>query len=295
MKILIIGSNGFIGSHLSRAIGDLGDVVSADFSTADRERGSSQARIGRLKEIFNQHRPDVCVNCSGAAHVPNSFATPFTDFDRNTVAVYEMLDVINRHSKNTRFVHLSSAAVYGNPKALPVAEDAALEPVSPYGYHKMAAEQFCAEFAKIYGVHSVSLRIFSAFGPGLRKQLFWDTYRKWRDLPEIRLFGTGDETRDFIFIDDLCAAVSAVVSKADFAGECINVASGKGVSIRDAVTMLLRELGGEKDALFQGTRREGDPDRWRADITRLKNLGFEANTTMSEGIRATAKWLKEQK
>ncbi|RRD25664.1 NAD-dependent epimerase/dehydratase family protein [Brucellaceae bacterium VT-16-1752] len=289
MKIMIIGARGFIGAHLKVFMAGFGEVVTASlssFQNGDRKQNFAQ--------LFSSVRPDVCINCSGAAHVPSSFKDPLSDFEMNTASVYEMLAAIKQHSPETRFVHLSSAAVYGNPVGLPIAEDAPLCPVSPYGYHKRAAEQFCQEFSQIYGVRSVSLRIFSAYGPGLRKQLLWDTYCKWRDSPEVKLFGTGDETRDFIFIDDVCEAILAVIKRAQFKGENINVASGVAVSIREIVTMLLQELGGSKLAYFEGCKREGDPDSWRADIGTLAALGFNNKTPIINGIRATAQWLKEQ-
>lgn len=288
MKILIIGARGFIGGHLKMFMTGFGEVITASLSSlqnGDRKQNFAQ--------LFTSVRPDVCINCSGAAHVPSSFKDPLCDFDMNTVSVYEMLATIRQHSPGTRFVHLSSAAVYGNPVSLPIAESSPLCPVSPYGYHKRAAEEFCQEFSQIYGVQSVSLRIFSAYGPGLRKQLLWDTYCKWRDSAEVKLFGTGDEARDFIFIDDVGEAILTVIKRAQFRGESINVGSGVAVSIREIVTMLLQELGGSKQVSFEGRKREGDPDAWRADIRTLEALGFKNKTPIINGIKATAQWLKE--
>ena len=289
MKTLIVGARGFIGSHLKEYMANFGEVVAVSLSSL---QGGDRKQ--RLTQLFASIQPDICVNCSGAAHVPSSFSNPLNDFEMNTASVYEMLAAIRQESPGTRFVHLSSAAVYGSPVTLPIAESAPLNPVSPYGYHKLAAEQFCQEFSSIYGIKTVSLRIFSAYGPGLRKQLLWDTYRKWRASTEVKLFGTGDETRDFIFIDDVCEAIRAVVERAGFGGESINIASGTAISIREIVTLLLKELGGAHQADFVGQKREGDPDSWCANITTLKALGFENRTSLIDGIKATAQWLKEQ-
>ncbi len=289
MKTLIVGARGFIGSHLKDFMANFGDVVTVSLSSL-----KSGDRKTELTQLFARIQPDVCVNCSGAAHVPSSFSNPLHDFEMNTASVYEMLAAIREKSPATRFVHLSSAAVYGSPVTLPIGEGAMLRPVSPYGYHKLAAEHFCQEFSNIYGVRTVSLRIFSAYGPGLRKQLLWDTYCKWRNSTEVKLFGTGNETRDFIFIDDVCEAIRVVVKRAEFCGESINIASGTAISIREIVTLLLKELGGTHQANFLGQKREGDPDSWCADIAALKALGFENGTSIIDGIKATAQWLKEQ-
>lgn len=293
MRILIIGSKGFIGSHLTLTMRALGHTVTESLSSFDEREVAQGLRTQKIAGFFRSHQPDVCINCSGAAHVPSSFSDPLNDFSKNTVAVYEMLAAIRAYSPHTRFVHLSSAAVYGNPAVLPISERAPVNPVSPYGFHKLAAEQFCREFAVLYGTKTVSLRIFSAYGPGLRKQLLWDTYQKWKQSEVIELFGTGDETRDFIFIDDLCSAIAAVVQNGTFGGETVNMASGTSISVRDIVCKLVDELGGNKEIRFIGQKRPGDPDCWRADVSSLKELGFNTQTSIETGVKATAQWQKE--
>ncbi len=288
MKTLVIGARGFIGSHLTEFLASYGEVVAVSLSSL--QGGHRRQQIAQLLRSI---KPDVCVNCSGAAHVPNSFSDPQNDFELNTASVFEMLVAIREQSPHTKFVHLSSAAVYGNPVRLPIGESAPLTPVSPYGYHKLAAEQICQEFSKIYGINTVSLRIFSAYGPGLRKQLLWDVYCKWRNSGDLELFGTGAEERDFIFIDDVCAAIQTIVKSATFVGESINVGSGEAKSIREIVTLFLHELGGSGNVRFAGRKREGDPDCWCADIASLRSLGFECKTSIASGIKATAQWLKE--
>jgi len=287
MRVFIIGSTGFIGSHLISAMRTSGYTV-----IEDSEIGKEQ-QTSRISRFLKSYQPDVCVNCSGAAHVSRSFDEPFHDFSRNTVEVYQFLDAIRIYSPHTRFVHLSSAAVYGSPKVLPISETAATNPVSPYGFHKLAAESFCREFTMLYGIKTTSLRIFSAYGPGLRKQILWDAYQKWKQSPVIDLFGTGEETRDFIFIHDLCSAIEAVIRNGPFGGEAINVASGVSISIRDVIAIFERELGGEKKFRFVGHKRTGDPDYWHADISLLKGLGFAVQTPIETGIKVTAQWQKE--
>jgi len=290
MKIFIIGSKGFIGSHLiTTMLTQNFDVIKID-SSSDKHGTGQRSRI---VEILKINQPDVCINCSGAAHVPRSFDAPFNDFEKNTIMVYEILDAIRIHSPHTRFVHLSSAAVYGNPRTLPITETAPTMPISPYGFHKLAAEKICQEFTQLYGLKTISLRIFSAYGPGLRKQLIWDSYQKWKQSPVVELFGSGDETRDFIFITDLCEAIITIIRNGDFNGNSINIASGISTSIRDIVTMLIHELGENKEIHFIDKKRTGDPDCWCADVRSLNELGFKIKTPLKIGVRTTAKWQKE--
>jgi len=295
MKIFIVGSKGFIGSHLTSTMRASGYTVIESPVKGDANVPNvwMEQQVSKISNFLKFHQPDICVNCSGAAHVLGSFDEPLLDFSRNTVDVYQILDAIRIHSPHTRFVHLSSAAVYGSPKVLPISETSATNPVSPYGFHKLASENFCREFTMLYGIKTTSLRIFSAYGPGLRKQILWDFYQKWKQSQVIDMFGTGEETRDFVFIDDLCSAIETVIRDAPFNGEAINIASGVPISIRDIVTILASELGGRKKIRFVGQKRTGDPDYWHADISFLKELGFVSSTSIETGIKVTAQWQKE--
>lgn len=244
--------------------------------------------------MMSELRPDVCINCSGAANVSASFLSPLQDFDLNVARVVQLLDSIRESGAGTRFVHLSSAAVYGNPVTQPVAESAVAAPLSPYGHHKRLAELTCAEYTQLFDVPTLSLRIFSAYGPRLRKQIFWDIFQKWKAGRHVQLFGTGEESRDFIFISDLCRAVQCVLDAGCFDGRTINVASGKSVTIRDATNVLLAELGTENGVSFSGDERKGDPSQWCANIEQLKSYGFEPKYDIYSGLKETAQWLKEQ-
>jgi UDP-glucose 4-epimerase len=296
IRVLIVGSEGFIGSTVARILGEdchvdradiLYDVEGANYHRIDPEHPN-------FVQTLETTKPDVLVNCSGAASVPLSFENPSRDFRLNALRITEMLEAIRTTAPGVRFVHLSSAAVYGNPKALPVVEDAPVAPVSPYGWHKLFAEQACREYSDLFGVPSISLRIFSCYGPGLRKQLFWDVFLKSRRSTTISLFGTGEEARDFIYVDDLGRAIRTVIDRARFDGRAINVANGGMVTIREAVGTLLGHLGSDFRADFTGRARRGDPDRWVADVSYLLSLGFAPRFDISTGLERLAAWLRDQ-
>lgn len=298
-KIIIIGSKGFIGSHAYNFFSALDDYecwgcdVAVDY-TDDRYIlvDSSNADFN---EIFEAHTFDVCVNCSGAASVPDSLNNPLRDFSLNTFNVVKILDGIRKHSPGCRFVNLSSAAVYGDPQKLPVSEADPVLPVSPYGIHKMQAEQICQSFYTYWGVKTCSLRIFSAFGPGLKKQLFWDLYHKSVAQDTVTLFGTGDEGRDYIYIDDILQAIQLVIEKAAFTGESINVGNGCQCTIKQVAEIFYRELGWNGIVNFAGNARKGDPLNWEGDITKLTQLGYRQQHDMHSGLSKYVKWLKELK
>ena len=295
MKILIIGSKGFIGSHLVRYFDKQHEVWQCDVVTDYTTPRYMQidASNSDFNAVFEQHSYDVCINCSGAASVPDSLKHPYRDFLLNTANVYALLNAIHTHCPACKFINLSSAAVYGNPQTLPVTESAPIAPMSPYGRHKAMAEAICKEFAEEFGVPTCSLRIFSAFGNGLRKQIFWDMNRKMTDTTEAMFFGTGDESRDFIHIQDIAQVVDLTIKNAAFKGEAINVANGEAITIRDAVNLFAQLKGYKGQVVFNGTVREGDPRFWKAGIRILKEWGYQQTVTLEQGLKSYIKWAEE--
>ncbi|EJG2023084.1 NAD-dependent epimerase/dehydratase family protein [Vibrio parahaemolyticus] len=291
-KVLIIGSYGFIGTHLKNYLELKGfDVWGCDINVTE---GVKYFRINTERPTFGSifsNIFDICINCSGAANVAASVEEPRKDFYLNTVNVFEILEAIHRESPNCKFINLSSAAVYGNPKSLPVREIDNRGPVSPYGWHKLQAEDICTAFHDLFGIQTISLRIFSAYGEGLKKQLLWDIFNKSRHSDYIEFWGTGNETRDFIYIRDLVHAIYLVINNAVFNGGYINVANGTEVSIKDVVNLVLKELDWKGEHKFIGQERAGDPSKWVADITRLKDLGYEQSVGFDSGVRKYCKWL----
>jgi UDP-glucose 4-epimerase len=293
MKMLVVGSGGFIGTHLAAWIAQRHEVHTCDVSGSASEThhviDPDEARFG---VILQRVKPDVCINCAGAADVSLSFQRPELDFKLNVELVQKLLEAIRDRSPSTRLVNLSSAAVYGNPTSIPVLEEAPVAPISPYGWHKFAAETLCREYAQSFGVGTMSLRLFSVFGPGLKKQLYWDVYQKSVESGEVVCAGTGEETRDYIFVKDVITAIEAVIDRAQFTGGALNVASGRSVSIREAVETLFQALDWGGKLVFNGVGRGGDPLHWRADIGRLKALGYAPKYDYQSGMRELAQWLK---
>lgn len=292
MKILIIGSKGFIGSHLVSYFEREHEVWQCDVVTdyTSNRYMLIDASNSDFNEIFETQPFDVCINCSGAASVPDSLKHPYRDFLMNTTNVYAILNAIYTHCPSCKFINLSSAAVYGNPKVLPVSESAPIAPMSPYGHHKAIAETICREFAEQFGIQTCSLRIFSAYGNGLKKQIFWDMNSKMTDADEAIFFGDGDETRDFIHINDIAQAVDLTIKKTIFGGETINVANGEAITIRDAANLFAKLKGYRGKISFNGVVRAGDPRFWKADISILKSWGYKESMSMKEGLLNYIQW-----
>lgn len=252
------------------------------------------AELPDFTSIFSGRAFDVCINATGAANVQLSFNHPGIDYSLNVGNVYQMLDAIRKYDPSCKFINLSSAAVYGNPAETPIRETTAAQPLSPYGMHKLYSEQICREFSQFFKIQTISLRIFSAFGEGLRKQLFWDLFKKVRDADEVvELFGTGKESRDFIYIQDLVAAIECVVRNGQFDGSVINIASGTESTIAFAAQCFVKAFKKEITIRFRGDNKIGDPLNWRTDISLLRSLGFDNRHSLEEGINNYVKWVKE--
>lgn len=293
MKILIIGSKGFIGSHCADYFkskgfevwqADVNESLVDNFYKIDRQHSDYSI-------LFKEHQFDVCINASGSAHVGFSFENPSKDFELNVVNVQKILVAIRDYNPECKFINFSSAAVYGNPQFLPITENSICKPLSPYGFHKLQSELLLTEYHKFFGLNTCSLRVFSAYGPRLKKQLFWDLFQKSLQSNVISLFGTGKETRDFIYIDDLLQIIDLVIHNSPFEGTIYNVANQVETTIAEATQVFVRAFSPEKKLVFNGEAKIGDPNNWLADISKITKMGYKKTITLEEGINKYVSWL----
>lgn len=295
LKILIVGSNGFIGSNTVTYLTQIGhDVYTADINENSlKKHFTIDSNNPDFDVIFNQIEFDICINASGAASVPLSFEHTKNDFKLNTYCVFLMLDSIKRINPSCKYINISSAAVYGNPDYLPVPENVQLKPESPYGYHKLMSEYLCEEYHEIYKIKTCSVRIFSAYGPGLKKQLFWDLHQKSKKDLNIEMFGDGTETRDFIYIKDVVKSLEKIIYSAPFLGDRINLGNGVAISIKDATNTFLEVNGNINAKLNFKGKRLGDPNHWQANIQKLKDYGYSQSYSLKDGLQEYSKWLSD--
>jgi UDP-glucose 4-epimerase len=278
MTILVTGQHGFLGRHIAARFAAAGHAV------VGAGRPEIEIPSAAFEQLLATAQPDLVVHCAGPASVPASIADP----DADRAGAVEVLRGLLERLGSARLVLVSSAAVYGQPEGLPIGEDTPLAPVSPYGRARVEAEQLAAAS----GVPLVIARVFSAYGEGLRKQVLWDIAARALAGGPIRLSGTGEETRDFVHARDVAAAIAAIAERGSFEGEAVNVATGAETSIARLAQLLTEELGAGGTVRFSGVGRPGDPERWRADITRLRELGFEPAVAIEDGAAAYARWAR---
>ncbi len=300
MRIVLgTGAAGFLGSAVARHLAAGGaHVVGVDRiePAADRAESLGAFHLSPLETEGLARRvgmlgPEACVHCAGGASVGASMADPAADFRDGPVATAALLEALRRSAPACRTVLLSSAAVYGDPAELPVAEDAPLRPLSPYGFHKMQTELLAREYHAVYHLPTASLRIFSAYGEGLRRQVLWDICRKalaGRASEPLALLGTGRESRDFVHAEDVARAAALVLEQAPLRGEAWNVGSGTETTVREAAETMLAALGLDREIVFDGHVPAGTPRRWRADIGRIRRLGFAPEVAFAEGASRVA-------
>lgn len=293
MKILIIGSLGFIGASLTSTLLKKHDVHGADIFNNNSKNYTTVKNSELLVNLIKNNKYELIINCSGSANVQFSFNSPYDDYKLNVNNVFLHLNSIKEHAPKTKYLLLSSAAVYGNPNIFPICESNLIAPISPYGYHKFAAENLCKEFNDVFDIQTLIVRIFSAYGPGLKKQLFWDLHQKHQKSNRVELFGTGEETRDFIFIDDLVKALELVMVNSSFENDIINIGSGYSTKIKDVVKVFFDNSSKPVDYFFSNTALSGAPNNWSVNIDKLKAFGFEPQYSITKGIKKTSLWLQE--
>jgi UDP-glucose 4-epimerase len=308
VKILITGSNGFVGGGVGRWAARAGHevlgVARASQPAAGWPGQYAQADVltSDLVDVVRAFAPDVVLHGAGTASVAASLQTPLDDLRAAVLTWANTLDAVRRSHLRPLVLFPSSAAVYGNPVSLPVGEEARARPISPYGFHKVACELLAREYAECFRLRVVVCRLFSLFGAAQRRLLLWELYRQAATASDtIWLEGTGAETRDYLHIDDIAAALVALASAAETQDArggrllVVNVASGEEISVLELARLVRDLVAPTREVRCRGIERAGDPRVWRADITRLRALAPQWQPRPLAGAVAVciAEWKKE--
>jgi UDP-glucose 4-epimerase len=278
MRILITGISGFIGGSFGRYATAAGHVVMGAGRSHKDWSGPYTSLVDPqdLAGLIGDFSPDVVVQAAGSASVGASLDDPLNDFRGSVQICAEFLDAVRRSGRDPLVVIPSSAALYGNPPSLPVAEEVSLQPISPYGFHRAASELLARQYSECFGLNIMICRFFSVFGPAQRRLLVWELYQQLAGPEKTAwLAGTGNETRDFLYIEDLAAALlSLIENSGERAREClvVNIASGTETSVLTLAETLRELVAPEKQISCRGQLRKNDPLRWWANIDRLQTL-----------------------
>jgi UDP-glucose 4-epimerase len=297
---VVTGAYGFIGRHAARRLAAEGcrviGIGHGGWTQSEAARwglAEWHAADVNLDALFTYAgEPDLIVHGAGSGSVGFSVSHPFQDFQRNVTTTAAVLEFSRLHAPAARTVLLSSAAVYGEVERTPIAEDDGLRPVSPYGVHKKFAEDLCASFGRHCGVKSAVVRLFSVYGPELRKQLLWDA--SWRiRRNENGFFGTGRELRDWVYVEDVVDLLLKAGEHATAESPVVNGGTGEGVSVEDVLKELFRAFDRADEPRFSGQSRSGDPANYVADGRRARQWGWTPEVEWREGLCRYVRWFHD--
>lgn len=306
--MLVTGGAGFIGSHLVEKLLQLGHDVRVldDFSTGRRENIEGfrdrirvvEADVRDLTAVRDATRGvDVVFHEAALASVPRSIDDPVTSNEVNVGGTLNVLTA-SLESGVRRVVYASSSSIYGDSPELPKAEGMMPVPESPYAAGKLAGEHYCGVFSRLHGMHCVTLRYFNVFGPRQDPDsqyaavvpIFVTSLLK--GIAPV-IYGDGEQSRDFTFIDNVVAANVLAAEASGSAGEVMNVACGETVTV-NALFEALREIVGSSVDARHVESRPGDVRHSFADISKARRvLGFSPSVSFSEGLERTVSWYRE--
>jgi UDP-glucose 4-epimerase len=300
---LVTGGAGFIGSHLVEALLRRGDEVRVldNFSTGFRSNlaavdGEFELLEGDLRSYERVHAAvrgcDAVLHQGALPSVPRSVQDPLTSSEINIGGTLNVL-LTARDESVRRVVVASSSSIYGDTPGLPRVETMAASPLAPYAVAKLAAEQYALSFNRVYGLQTVALRYFNVFGP---RQDPLSQYSavipkfivalQHGEAPVI--FGDGEQSRDFTFIDDVVQANLLAIDAPEAAGRTFNIACGRQRSLNDLVRILNGVLGTHVDPVY-AEPRPGDVVHSLADIGLARRyLGYEPAVDFEAGLELAA-------
>lgn len=305
--VWITGAKGFIGRHLALHLYRLGHEVygighgiwpqleSSQWGLSGWANGDiDSANLEAMRRSGGL--PSRVFHLAGGSSVGTSIASPLEDFSRTVNTSARLLEWLRVSAPEARLVVVSSAAVYGSRYDDPIGEDFPTGPVSPYGHHKLMMEELCRSYVETFGVRCTIVRLFSVYGPELRKQLLWDLCSKLSsEAPVLRLGGSGRELRDWTEIRDVVRLLDtiSVVDGDDLV--LLNGGSGVATPVSSITELLVNAWGKRTKIEFVGEARPGDPFSLVARPDALANRGFNWEISLSDGIASYVRWFKSSR
>jgi len=308
-KALVTGAAGFIGSHLAEELLASGiEVVGIDSLTDYYDIRLKQQNLDQLTphgsfrflpESINDVDLDTVLDGvdyvfhqAAQAGVRASWGTQFENYIDSNVRATQRLCEAAKSKPLKKFVYASSSSVYGDTDRLPMTEEAAVRPVSPYGVTKLDAENMCLLYRKSDGLPAVCLRYFTVYGPRQRPDMAIHKFlRNAMTGSPVEVYGNGEQTRDFTFVSDIVAA-NVLAMRYEGKEALFNIGGGSRVSVNHVLNIVGRYANGEFDVQYKDNEK-GDVKHTYADTSRARaELSFQPRTTLEEGIEREAEWIK---
>lgn len=311
MRALVTGAAGFVGSHLVHGLCAEGyDVVGMDSFTdyydvgLKRANAAAAVRAGArfvdgdlnvldLRELLDG--VEVVFHLAGQPGVRSCWGKEFSTYTYcNVEATQRLLEACRDHRTLRRLVYASSSSVYGNAERFPTAEADRPQPFSPYGVTKLAAEHLCNLYAEGFGVPTVALRYFTVYGPGQRPDMAFSRFAMAAARREpIVVYGSGEQIRDFTYVDDVVAANLAAATRPVRPGTVLNVAGGSHTTVNE-VLRIFEGVAGSRLRVTHADAAAGDVRRTGGDTTAIRTvLQWHPNVDLADGIARQFHWARE--
>lgn len=291
-SVLVTGGAGFIGGHIVDELRDRADVtVLDDFSSGEEANVPPSVEV-READVRDADavadavaEADVVFHEAAVVDVAQSVETPVRCHGVNVDGTLNVLEAARAH--DARVVVASSAAIYGAPTSTPVDESERTAPLSPYGIDKLAVDHYARRYHDLYGVDTVSLRYFNAYGPGQSGGDYAGVidvfFEQARAGDELTVHGDGTQTRDFVHVDDVVRA-NLLAATTEEVGSAYNVGTGTSVTINELAERVKAVVGSDSPVVHT-EERSGDIQHSRADIGRARRkLGYEPTVSLSDGL-----------
>ena len=286
MKVLVTGASGQIGSYVLENFADKFETLGVDVNPCPVRELRDLVIQGDLRDYGFVQRiakdVDAVVHLAAQVSVENSWNDPVYDAENNIIATINLLKACAEASK---FIYISSAAVYGNPMYVPIDEEHPKNPISPYGASKLAGENYCKVFSN--KLHTVIIRPFNVFSARMDPDNPYSgviarfVSRVKKGLPPV-IFGDGKQTRDFVYVNDVVDFIEIALEKGE-KGKAYNVGTGRETSILELAELVLEIAGIDAKPVFDKPR-PGDIRRSCADISKARELGFEPKTNLVKNL-----------
>lgn len=307
MRFLITGAAGFIGSALANRLASEGHIVWGmdDLSSGDPKKLTESVKFVRgdvndRSKLWTLLQEVECVyHLAARVSVPESVLYPREYNQVNVSGTVTLMEAM-RDVGVSRVILASSGTVYGNQPVQPVSEAAVPNPRSPYAVSKLAAEYYVKSIGSLWGIETVCLRIFNAYGPGQNLPgvhapvIPGFLNQAWQN-GTIVIHGDGNQTRDFVYIDDVVSAMEAAATAEDVNQSILNIGSGSEISIQELVHEVLEVTGGNPEVI-SNPRNEGGLSRLCADISAAREkLNYQPTMPLAEGLKRTLEYILANK
>lgn len=303
-KILVTGGAGFIGSHVVELLCNRGyQVIVVDdlrfgYEAFIDKRAKflkfSLSNLTLLKKALNG--VDVVMHLAGSSIIEFSYSNPLEYFENNLMNSINLVEAM-REARVNKIIYSSTSSVYGQPKKNPIKETMTTNPLNAYSSSKLAFEQALNSYFYSYGLESVTLRYYNAYGPRDEQRPRTRAVPMWieaiLDKKPIPWYWQGRQIRDYVYVGDIAKAHVAVLNLPGI--NCFNIGSGKGVLMKDVLHALEKIVGKKFETIDMGERK-GDPMKSFADISKIKKtVGWSPKVSLEQGLRQTLEYYKKQR